>query len=672
MKINPCELKFEIKRVTKQDIWYDLQKVHVVWCEHADLNVLDAEIVKWASNVPVVISAPTGVGKTTYICNNLLPKVYNCGRKLLLLVNRKALSEQTIERLVRNIIKNYMPDKDYNKLRREIERDLDDGNIGICDLGPVILTTVQAFTKAGENYTGFDDVGVVVVDEAHYFKADAIFNVRTAAGFDKIFTEFPNAIKIFVTATPQNILPDIIEKGFANNIEETWTAYGRYVPGVYHIDGRNPGQVLNDGGVSYYNKSVVMYIFPDIGKNYKFIALKDMGDYSKTIAPLVDDIKNDKEGKAVLFIDNKQVCSEIAKQFEGNSVFINAETKYAGINDNNYVAYKRLLLNEKFDAKVLITTSVLDNGVNINDTTLKRIFIGTDDSVKFMQMLGRLRFPRDKNKNYQVEVYFIDYGKEHFEQRRKRYKEMLAGIAEYLALDGKTERVDYFNKCRKQNLAASSLLELDVTGDIIYNRFAISELRRLINYYDNVASAMTGERKENSENVFDFSKFLLVHYQDKLNKKFRMRVDGKALTVPFSEEDINLISPREETEDYNKFKNSVVSMVVGKGAYSDIVATWFSRKFPICGALDFEGAKLELIKYLKKCLEKGSLADKELDEFKETINKLIANIMGERKEYKQPANINKFLNRMGIKYQVKSKQGGKDVGRKSLWYVTRT
>ena len=671
MQEEEYELNVELKRVTEQDVWYDLKNSYVVWYEHTDLNVLDDEIAKWTSNVPVVISAPTGVGKTTYICNNLLPKVYSCGRKLLLLVNRKALSEQTIERLLRNIIKNYMPDENYNKLKRAVERDLDDGNVGICDLGPIILTTVQAFTKLGENYTGFDAVGVVVMDEAHYFKTDALFNVRTAEGFDKIFSVFQNAIKIFVTATPQNILPDIIEKGAANKVEEVWSIYGLFVPGVYLIDGRNPGQVLNDKGVSYYDKSVVIYVFPDIGKDYKFMALKDEGDYLKTLAPLINDVKNDKEGKAVFFIDDKKICNKVAEEFEEAVVLINAETKYAGINNDNFVAYKRLLLNETFDAKVLITTSALDNGVNINDTAVKRIFIGTDDSVKFMQMLGRLRFPRDKNKNYQVEVYFIDYGKEHFEQRRKRYKEMLAGITEYLALNGKSERVDYFNKCRRQNLAASSLLELDVTGDIIYNRFAISELRRLINYYDNVASAMTGERKENSENVFDFSKFLLVHYQDKLNKKFRMRVDGKALTVPFSEEDINLISPREETEDYNKFKNSVVSMAVGKGAYSDIVATWLSRKFPICGALDFKGAKLELTKYLEKCLEKGSLVDKEQEEFKETINKLIVNIMGERKEYKQPSNINKLLKNLNIKYQVQSKQGGKDIGRKSLWCVER-
>jgi len=50
-----------------------------------------------------------------------------------------------------------------------------------------------------------------------------------------------------------------------------------------------------------------------------------------------------------------------------------------------------LVENECFICQVLITTSVLDCGINIKDPSLKNIVIETFDKTSFLQMLGRIR-----------------------------------------------------------------------------------------------------------------------------------------------------------------------------------------------------------------------------------------------------------------------------------------
>ena len=45
-----------------------------------------------------------------------------------------------------------------------------------------------------------------------------------------------------------------------------------------------------------------------------------------------------------------------------------------------------------FQCDILITTAVLDNGVNIKDEKVKNIVLMTDDEDEFLQMMGRKRF----------------------------------------------------------------------------------------------------------------------------------------------------------------------------------------------------------------------------------------------------------------------------------------
>lgn len=55
------------------------------------------------------------------------------------------------------------------------------------------------------------------------------------------------------------------------------------------------------------------------------------------------------------------------------------------------MVYDSLVKNSKFSQKILIATSILDNGVNIIDTELKNIVIFESNSTEMVQMAGRKR-----------------------------------------------------------------------------------------------------------------------------------------------------------------------------------------------------------------------------------------------------------------------------------------
>lgn len=55
-------------------------------------------------------------------------------------------------------------------------------------------------------------------------------------------------------------------------------------------------------------------------------------------------------------------------------------------------------LGTTFSKKILIATSVLDNGVSLCDSTLKNVVVIADNEVEFIQMLGRIRRDSDEDK----------------------------------------------------------------------------------------------------------------------------------------------------------------------------------------------------------------------------------------------------------------------------------
>lgn len=61
-------------------------------------EIIDKEYKKWKNGDKIVISSPTGSGKSTFVLKKLLPWAVDNGKKIVYLCNRKILKDQIIER----------------------------------------------------------------------------------------------------------------------------------------------------------------------------------------------------------------------------------------------------------------------------------------------------------------------------------------------------------------------------------------------------------------------------------------------------------------------------------------------------------------------------------------------------------------------------------------------
>lgn len=66
-----------------------------------------------------------------------------------------------------------------------------------------------------------------------------------------------------------------------------------------------------------------------------------------------------------------------------------------------------MILKNKFDPQILISTSVIDNGVSIIDKSVKNIVIISFDKISFLQKLGRKRL----DENEKITIYIPNFDK---------------------------------------------------------------------------------------------------------------------------------------------------------------------------------------------------------------------------------------------------------------------
>lgn len=610
------------------------------------------------ANTPVVIAAPIGVGKTTWVLNGLLPEVRRRGKKMLLLTNRTALSEQTKKQLLSDVLGRYVGKAEYYEMKSQFESEFENGNVGMFDFGPATVMTMQAFYQTDKTKLMTNDIGAVVVDEAHFFKADALFNYTTKQVFDDIFDYFKFALKIFITATPQNIMPDIIEKGL--RMQPDGQDDIRWFPQMYtNLSGYS--------GIkgSYYCAGTVMYIFPDIMKNYKFLPIEYDEDYLKALTPLIDEV-NKSDFKAVLFINNKKIGRVLADKFD-NAIFIDSVSKNAGIASDEYVCYKRLIQTEKFDAKVLICTSVLDNGVNINDDAVRYIFIDADDEVEFLQMLGRVRFSRFRSRP-QLNVYFFNYGKDYFVKKVKYYNNISFGLKSWVEINECDEKVKKYNELTRNSRYCSQFIWLDARVGLIVNKFAVLEMERLSRYFTNIVNLFDCKNLDTEIDEFDFQEFLLAHIRQNLTNQYKQRVRNRKADVPVADDEYALFLPVEESELYNQHVNALNNKAFGNNVFLFMVSSWLFHKFQIGRLDEHKDTLLALEKFLCSMASQDCIVSE--DDKKEFLDKIadFFSKVGIRFS-KQIKTINKELEKNGIRYEVISQQSNKFEGRPMVWHV---
>lgn len=189
----------------------------------------------------------------------------------------------------------------------------------------------------------------LVLDEAHYLFQDASFNLATETIIEMVERYRDSKIVLMLSATPQ-----LLKKYFDTQIKKTYVVERDY---------------------SYIKK---LYAYDD----------------REAVFKIINDIP--KNEKIVFFGDKKERLQELQRQFE-DSVYLSSDNK------GQELTFKQIVTQEYFDCRILFTTKVLDNGINLKDKAIKHIIIDLSDLTEFVQCLGRRRIT---DMNDTVTVYF--------------------------------------------------------------------------------------------------------------------------------------------------------------------------------------------------------------------------------------------------------------------------
>lgn len=307
---------------------------------------------RWEPKQPVFLSAQTGQGKNYFIENFLIPYLedlnykYKTKFKILIFSNRLALKYQTSRHIRGQDSANAEDDGEkiysYNDAADVMTYQ------GLLNKRKY-LEIVQKKKRSGYIF--------VICDEAHFFTSDAMFNLYTQEILSSIVGLFKKAIRVYLSATPYECLQPICEGE-------------KYKPVFYHYK-----------------------------RDYSYLKVKS---YSE-ICELYNDILKsvDRAEKWLIFIDDKVKCQRVKNELEerGEEIDISLQSKDSKIGkvyavsaeSKNDEIYKLIVQEEKLvkGVQVLITTSVLDNGVNL--TGIDHIVVSDMSKEKCLQMVGRAR-----------------------------------------------------------------------------------------------------------------------------------------------------------------------------------------------------------------------------------------------------------------------------------------
>jgi len=232
-----------------------------------------------------------------------------------------------------------------NLLKSQNQEELSDTKIDIISLRNYqTLENSFLYGNSLEDITSKYDY--VCFDEVHYLLSDSAFNSNTDILLSILRNPIKNAVNIFITATPQAILRYNSRFEYKYELEQDYS----FIEKVYF----------------YEKDETVENIISSVPPGEKILffgnALDGFEYYLNTS-------------------DAEFICSENNKEFKKKS---------------SRSTMKEIVTNNDFSARVLFSTKVLDNGVNIISPPLKHIIIDMADPIDLIQCLGRKRIVGDE------------------------------------------------------------------------------------------------------------------------------------------------------------------------------------------------------------------------------------------------------------------------------------
>lgn len=401
----------------------------------------------WKSGDAILISSPTGSGKSSFVLNKLLPYAAERKKHIVYICNRRILNDQLqfqkdhiSDSVARMML---LPLYNNEKIANDVKPYFHVVTYQYCET----VRTFPKFTFRDENddsklprivEIGPLDIMYYVFDEAHYFLCDSIFNPNT--NFWAFVGNMEYGIRIFLTATPrplqtfitgcsqgfsferarQQMVDQFYRKAsmkqellaerniFSEEIVESSLQKGqaksfRYIGELCRDV--NPYQEVFDKLDPAKCKSLIEPIKTD---NCHLCYSHMTFWYFKEYSELLDHLKSASlNNKWLIFVDSEQDGIELQSQLNKDSAiakFLSA--KIIRCSKHGKLLLKEISEERRFSVPILITTSVMDCGVSIEDISVQNIVIAQHQKETFIQELGRTRI---KSADNAINVYIKAY-----------------------------------------------------------------------------------------------------------------------------------------------------------------------------------------------------------------------------------------------------------------------
>jgi hypothetical protein len=276
-----------------------------------------------------------------------------------------------------------------SRLKEQIQERVDKNNLDNID--------VMCYQKIEKNRKNNIEYDYIIVDECHYFTSDSVFNGHTNISFDVVYSK-KDCVVLWVSATA--------------SVFFKWLRYNKMVADdrYYHIKPNNN----HVKGLFYYDK-------------------KELIPLIKTILELETD------SKIVVFVSNVKKMLKIYDEF-GEQAFYYASDNNKNPEIKNII--NRECIDEKgdsvtFDKRLLITTTSLDNGIDLKDPKINYIFSELFFVDDIIQSLGRKRAINDNDFCY---WYILN---------RPNYE--ISGKMNFLDIKENLKNADLFKKKKADN-----------------------------------------------------------------------------------------------------------------------------------------------------------------------------------------------------------------------------
>lgn len=295
----------------------------------------------------IYISAGTGTGKTFFIFNVLAEYAQRENEKILYLCNRDALKKDA---------RRYADECQQPNVKIMSYQSLE----SIIAKKNKTTDDIKNFTNQTEKYKkafqSLKKYKYIVADEMHYFLEDSPFNKNTHYSYNYLLERSPQ-VKILISAT------------------------GRYAKLAFESRIKTENRYNLNG-----DKSAITLKFYRDDKSNGF-------DYP---CYMIEKILNESPDEKILyFVESIERMSTLKRRIpeldqKAHYMFSKHAGKTGVRSDSDCI--RKISEDEiTFDKNILITTSVLSNGVTLKDRKIKHIFCEIEDILTAIQCIGRKR-----------------------------------------------------------------------------------------------------------------------------------------------------------------------------------------------------------------------------------------------------------------------------------------